>query len=448
MKHLLFTSVAVLVAMVGCVARVPVVTTPAYPDYLFPMVPAEHVSSPEARRHEEAWTFLQAGDLMTAQSRYTALLDRRPAFYPATAALGWVHLARGDHENAVGYFEQVTDARPRYISALVGRGEAMLALDDNEEALLSFEAALAEDAGLGNVERTVRELRFTVMSELLAVARAAASVNRFAQAKAAYRRMIAASPESAFLQIELGRVELAQGDAVAALERARQAARLDAMDPAVYLLEGEAHEALDDLPAAIVAYEQADRLGSSEETADRLARLNERVRLAELPPEIQAIPGESTVTRGEMAALVGVRFPRLLRDWARSRPVIMTDTRNHWGSQWIQNVAQAGIMSVDAGYRFNPGRDVRRSDLAEVVTDMLTLFEEIDPVVASRWESAQPQFSDMRPGHLSYSAAAQAVAAGILDLGEGGTFEPTRAVNGAEAVGAIDRLAQLARELQ
>ena len=59
----------------------------------------------------------------------------------------------------------------------------------------------------------------------------------------------------------------------------------------------------------------------------------------------------------------------------------------------------------------------------------------------------QPEFSDMRPGHLSYPSAAQAVAAGILDL-EDESFEPTRAVNGTEAVGAVDRLAQLARDFQ
>ena len=103
-------------------------------------------------------------------------------------------------------------------------------------------------------------------------------------------------------------MELEQGNAEAALDRARRAARLDAMDPAAFLLEGAAHEALEDLPAAIVAYERADRLEPTEESTDRLARLNERVRLAMLPPEVQAISDKSTVTRGEVAALVGVRF--------------------------------------------------------------------------------------------------------------------------------------------
>ena len=347
-----------VLAAAACAPRVPVVTTPSYPDYFFPSVPADLATSRDATRHEQAWTFLQVGDLLTATNRYVALLDANPDFYPAAAALGWVYIARGEHGTAATYFDRVTREQPRYLSALVGRGEAMLALDETEEALRSFEAALAEDAELGTVQQVVQELRFTLMSEQLEVARAAAARNRYNEARAAYARVIAASPESGFLQIEVGRVELAQGNAAAALDRARQAAQLDAMDPAAYVIAGEAHEALDDLPAAIVAYEQADRLEPTEETADRLARLHERVRLAGLPPEIQAIPGKETVTRGEVASLIGVRFPSLLRDSASSRPVIMTDTRDHWGNQWIQSVAQAGIMDVDAGYRFDPGREV------------------------------------------------------------------------------------------
>ena len=441
-------AVMALVSVAACVTRVPVVATPSYPEYLFPAVPVEYAASSEARRQQDAWTFLQAGDLMSARTRFAALLDSSPAFYPAETALGWVSVARGDYQSAVGYFDRVTTEHPRYVPALVGRGEAMLALDESEEALRSFEAALAEDAGLGGVQRIVQELRFTVVSEQLQVARRAAAASRYADARAAYARVIAASPDSAFLQIELGRVELEQGNAEAALDRARRAARLDAMDPAAFLLEGAAHEALEDLPAAIVAYERADRLEPTEESTDRLARLNERVRLAILPPEVQAISDKSTVTRGEVAALVGVRFPNLLRDWAGGRPVIMTDTRGHWGSQWIQSVAQAGIMTIDAGYRFEPSRTVRRSELAEVVAGMLALLAEIDPEAAARWEEARPRFSDMPRGHLSYPSAAQAVAAGILDLFDDETFQPTRAVDGAEAVDAVDRLAQLARDFQ
>jgi len=434
--------------MVGCATRVPIVITPSYPGYIFPAVPVDYIDSLEARRHEDAWAFLQVGNLTTAQSRYAALLDRNPYFYPAVTALGWVSLARGDYQEAVDYFERVAREQPAYVAAFVGLGETMLVLNETEKALLAFEAALAEDSTLRSIAQIIRELRFSLMSEQLVVARAAAGESRFSEAKLTYEKIISRSPESAFLQIELGRIELAQGDAEEALSRARQAAMLDPMDVAAYLLEGESYEALDNLRAAITAYENANRLNSTEDTINRLALLNEIVWQSELPPEFQLISEKAAVTRGEVAALIGVRFSSLLRDWATNRPVIMTDARNHWSTKWIQSVTQAGIMSVDAGYRFNPSREVRRSELAEAVANMLTLFTEIDPVIALRWEDSKPEFFDMRPGHLSYPFAAKAVAAEVLDSVEDGMFQPTRTISGDQAVDAIDRLVQLARELQ
>ena len=239
---------------------------------------------------------------MSARTRFAALLDSSPGFYPAETALGWVSVARGDYQSAVGYFDLVTTEQPRYVAALVGRGEAMLALDESEEALRSFEAALAEDAGLGGVQQIVQELRFTVVSEQLQVARRAAAASRYADARAAYARVIAASPDSAFLQIELDEWSWIRGTL-------RPLSIVPGGRPGwtrwirpLFSSRVAAHEALEDLPAAIVAYERADRLEPTKESADRLARLNERVRLAMLPPEVQAISDKSTVTRGEVAA--------------------------------------------------------------------------------------------------------------------------------------------------
>ena len=440
--------IGVAALAVGCATRIPVVTTPAFPSYLYPPVPAEYAGSPEAGRYEEAWTFFQAGDLLAAEERYTTILEASPAFYPAEVGLGWLNLAREDSQAAAGYFDRAVARQPTYVPGLLGRGESMLALDQTEEALSAFEQALSVDPGLPDVQRVVRELRFAVISERLEVAREDAAAERFAAAKSAYERVIAASPNSAFLHVELGRVEFRQGNLDLALGHARRAVELDPVDPAALLLEGELHEASGDVQAAILAVERLDRLDPTEETARWLERLNERVRLAELPPEVLAISSKTAVTRGELAALIGTRFPSLLRDAAGWRTVIITDTRDYWGHLWILDVTQAGVMGVDAGYRFEPAQTVRRGELAGVIDAMLDLFAEIDPAASARWAGETPDFSDMRRSHLSYMSAARAVAAGVLDVLEEQTFQPTRAADGREVVEAIDRLAELAREFQ
>jgi hypothetical protein len=47
------------------------------------------------------------------------------------------------------------------------------------------------------------------------------------------------------------------------------------------------------------------------------------------------------------------------------------------------------------------------------------------------------------PSHLNYRAIAAAVSAGVLPLLDGNRFDTERAVSGAEAAAAIDRLRAL-----
>ena len=434
---------AVALLSASCVARLPIVIDPAYPEYLYPPVPGEYEGSEVATRHEEAWTYFQAGDLVTAQARYTVLLERTPDFHPAVTALGWLSLARDDHAAAAEHFTRATDADPMSVSALVGHGRAMLGLGRSADALPLFESALAVEPGLPGLGREVEALRFAVVSQELATAREAAEAGRFAAATEAYERVIAASPDSGFLHVELGRLEQQRGDLTAALRHAEEAARLDPQDGAAFLLQGEIYEANEDLPSALTAYERADAADPTGETASHIDRVVRLMFLAELPSEVGEIPSKPSVTRGDLAALVGVRFMELLAK-GRDRPVIITDTRDHWGGEWIQSVSDAGVMDVDAAYRFNPSGPVRRGDLAEIVVKTLDLIES-QGMDDRQPDGGQPlTFTDMSATHLSYGAAQRAVVAGVMAALDNDTFQPSRLVTGQEAVETVDRLADLA----
>lgn len=425
----------------ACVARLPVVTDPAYPEFLFPSVPGQYEGSTVAAQHEEAWLYFQSGDLATALARYTVLLDRTPDFHPAVTGLGWLSLARRDHAAAAEYFSRATQADAVYVSALVGYGRAMLGLGREADALDSFEAALAVEPGLPGLGREVEALRFTLVSGQLADARAAAESGRFADATEAYQRVIAASPDSGFLRVELGRVEQQRGNLSAALEHAIEATRIDPEDGEAFLLQGEIYEANADLESALTAYERADAADPTDDTASHIERVAGLMFLAELPAEVGEIPSKPSVTRADLAALIGVRFRELLAETG-ARSVIITDSRDHWGSQWIQAVADAGLMGVDAAYRFDPSGPVRRGELAEVVVETLELFGNQDGILSGGGRGLT--FTDMSETHLSHGAAQRAVTVGVMTVLDNNTFQPSRLVTGQEAVEAVDRLADLA----
>ena len=433
-----------VVAGAGCV-RVPVVTSPAFPDFVFPDPPAAYATSPLARQQRDAWAFLQAGDLGRAEDRFGALLEADDAFFPASAGLGWVLVAQGRAADALGYFEAALARAAGYVPALVGRGEALLRTDAIGAALASFEAALAADPGLDGVARVAAELRLRVMTDRLTAARDAAGEGRLDEATAAYADVIAASPDSGFLYLERARVLVQQDDSAAALDDVRQAARLDPNDANAPRLEGVLHEAMGDLVAAVDAYRRAEAIAPDAETADRLARAETALRLRELPREYQTLAERRVATRGDLAALVAVELPDLIAEAAAGRPTpILVDTREHWAAPWIVAVAQAGVMEVQAVNRFAPERQIRRADLADIAGRVLDLIGAGHPGAAADWRAARPQFRDMSESHLNYRGAAQAVAAGVLPMPDDERFEPMLPVSGAAAVAAVEQLAQLA----
>jgi hypothetical protein len=141
-----------------------------------------------------------------------------------------------------------------------------------------------------------------------------------------------------------------------------------------------------------------------------------------------------------------VRLEELLRAYRSANVAVMTDLRGNWAAPWILAVTRARIMEPFSNHTFQPTANVRRVDLAQAVSRVLSLIAAEKPRLAARWRDARPQFSDLAPGHLQYPAAARAVSAGVMAPADGEAFQLARPVTGTEAVDAIGKLAALARK--
>jgi hypothetical protein len=100
---------------------------------------------------------------------------------------------------------------------------------------------------------------------------------------------------------------------------------------------------------------------------------------------------------------------------------------------------------VYQNHTFQPDTPVDRATLARVVSRALNQLAAKDEALAQRWTAQRPTFNDLPPTHVSYPAAALAVAAGVLQNGAGNNFEPTKPVTGSEALAVIARLEALMR---
>lgn len=426
------------------VVPAPVPGAARYPTFTYPAPPEALAASPAVTQHRLGWEWLQSGDFRAAERNFTAVLQETPAFYPAHAGLGYLALAKKDYPEAIAHFDRAVTADPAYVPALLGRGEAQLAVGDNDKALSSLEAAVAADPTLTGVRSRVEVLRFRGLQEEVDAARKAAAEGRLPAARAAYTQAIAASPQSPFLHRELAEVERRAGNMAAALTHAEKAAELDATDPRALIMLAEIYEAQGDYPKAADTYTAAVALEPNDAIDIKIEELRERAAFEAMPEEYKSIEASPTVTRAQLAALLGVRLDDLLRRSRRRNAVVMTDTRNNWAAPWILSVARAGVMEVYPNHTFQPGALVRRGDLAAAASSALGLIAAENPRLAATWRTARRRFPDLSPGHLRYPAASLAVEAGVMSTMPDGTFQLSRPITGAEAVAAVRTIEELA----
>lgn len=422
----------------------PVTVTPRHPDFVFPGVPRAMAGGAVTERHERAWRFLQADDLRNAEREFQAVVKRAPAFYPSEAGLAYVALARRDHKGALERFDRVLQKSGPYAPALVGKGQVLLALKREGEALASFEAAVAADPSLTEVKQRIEVLAFRRVQDDLTRARRAAEAGRLEEARDGYQRAIAGSPESAFLHRDLGGVERRLGDTDSALARFRRAVELDPTDGRSLVQIGEILEERADFEGAIAAYSRALAIDPSEGLEDKIERARAAAELARLPAEYRAIPESSPITRGELAAVIGVRLDDLLAAARRRPAAVITDTRGHWAAGWVATVVRAGVMEIYPNHTFQPRGVIGRGELALAVSRLLNLVAAKRPTLAKNWQGVRVKVSDVGAGHLSYPAVSLAVASGVMPLLDGDTFQLSRPVSGADAIDAIERIERLA----
>jgi tetratricopeptide (TPR) repeat protein len=438
-------AVLFLVCLAGCArtAAPPVVTTPRYPDYIFPTLAQPDPKQAELlRAHDAAWRWFQSGDLARAEAGFGAVLKRSPQFYPSETAMGYLDLSRKNYEQAGQRFDRVLQSNAGYVPAVVGRGEALLALSREAEALAAFESAVKLDPTLQTIARRVEVLRARAQQENVAAAQKAAQANRLDEAARLYEQAIAASPDSAFLVRDLAEVEAKQGKTEQALARYRRVVEMDPTDAASRVRIGEMLDAKGDIEGAMKMYTEANNLEPSAELRRRLTAIEARLAYLKLPAEYRAIPDRASITRGDLASLIGIRLAPLVQR-APAQVVVITDARNHWASEWIMATAGAGMMEPYDNHTFQPANPVQRSDLAQAVARMLKIIAAERPELLKDWQSRMQKMSDVGVSNLRYADASLSVAAGIIPLVDGGSFQLTRPVSGAEAIEAITRIERL-----
>lgn len=433
------------VSLAGCATAPPAGPgTPRYPGVPMLFVPDTAVTTPELRsRHEAAWRRLQAGDLRGAGREFAEVLRQAPGFFPSEAGLGHIAGLERRYADAARHFDKVMLADATYLPALLGRMDVALATGDDAAALALSERILAGDPQQEDVRGQQEVLRLRVVQAQLSRATAARSAGQWDEAQVALERALAMVPDSAVVLRELALVEIARGAFDAAETHARRSLTLDPGDAETHAVLATVLEAHGRFRDAADALSRAGALDPRAEWRDRQAALVSRADFDALPAEYRAIPSATSVTRAQLAAMLGIRLREALARAPRRVTVVLTDIRSHWAAPWILPVIRTGWMESFPNHTFQPSAFVRRADLAQAVWRAAQDLGAGQPQELARWAASRPALRDVPRGHLAYPAIAGALASGAVGMGDTDRFEPGRPVTGSEIVAAIARLEQL-----
>jgi tetratricopeptide (TPR) repeat protein len=252
------------------------------------------------------------GDLARAESGFAAVLKRSPQFYPSDTAMGYLDLARKDFESAGQRFDRVLQSNASYVPALVGRGEALLALSREAEALASFESAVKLDPQLQGIARRVEVLRARAQQDNVANARKAGAGKPPGRSGALVRTgdCRVSGQRVSRARSRRGRGETGEDRRGARAVPARHRNGPDGCD-VEDADRRDARRARRPCRRAQDVYE-ANSLEPTAELRRRITAIEARLAYLKLPPDYRAIPDTASITRGDLASLIGIRLAALI----------------------------------------------------------------------------------------------------------------------------------------
>jgi tetratricopeptide (TPR) repeat protein len=439
----------VLIGVAGCGGKRPAATAaaaPKYPTLVKPDVPSDlAIAAGLRQRYDDGWLKLQAGDLRAAKQDFSEILKQAPDFYPAETALGDAALADKGFKDALGFFTSAVAKNDRYLPAIEGRVQAALGAGDDVATASALEQLLRVDPTREEAKGRLDLVRLHLVQGQLAAATRARSAGRLDEAQGILERALEAAPSSPVLLRELANVEMSRGALDPAEQHARQATELDRGDAESFALLGSVLEVQGKTREAEQTFSRAVELDPRPAWKEKRDALRAKADIEALPAEYRGIPTAATVTRAQVAATIGIDLAALVDKAPPRAAVVVTDVRTNWAAPWILPVTQAGLMDAFPNHTFQPNTVVRRSDLAQMASQAISIIAASRADEVARWRAARPRMDDVSASYASYRAIALAVAAGVMTVDDTSKFWPARPATGADVVAAVARLKQLAK---
>ncbi len=322
-----------------------------------------------AKRFDEAWRAILAGDYTTARKRLDTINAKEPGYVPAQLAEAAIDLREGKTDAARPIVERSRAHHPYYTAAQVYAAEIAIVEKRSREAYNVYRDIASRPGAPAFVAERIAELRTELFDQLYGAALAAPDED----AVRLLRDALSINPEGNAARILLAQKLVGQH---------KYDEGLVTLDP---LLKGadadrsEVQEALAEIDLNRGRYESAiaryERLAKRDRRfAARVDEIKQSYAESNMPSQFRRAIESEAVTRGDLAVLMywkvaSVRFASNL-----ATPPIAVDVSETPGRDEIVRAIALGIYQVDpVTRRVNPFSAVNAAALARTSARLLAL---------------------------------------------------------------------------
>lgn len=367
----LFFLVAAAIAFARC-APAPPVVAPVAPQandrFLIDPRTGYEAQPAIAKRFDEAWRAILAGDYTTASKRLDDIRARESGYAPAQLAEAAIALRQGKTGVARPVVDRVL-ARRRYTAAEVYAAEIAIADKRTREAYDLYLGVAARPGAPAIAAERIAELRTTLFDQLYS----AAVVAPEDDAVRLLREALAINPGPSAARILLVQKLMGQHK----YDEARS--ELDPILSGPDVDRAEVQEALAEIDISRGRYEAAiaryERLAKRDHQFNaRLDEIKQQYAETNMPPQFRRAIESESITRGDLAVLMywkvaSVRFASNL-----AAPPIAIDIGETPGRDEIVRAMALGIYQVDPiTRRVGPYASVNAGALTRIAARLLAL---------------------------------------------------------------------------
>ena len=426
------------ILLLGCAACVTVTPPPPslYMEGPPPAFSAE-LSLDDRIAVEDAWKLLRAGKAAKAEKIILKLGAQNPFYY---AGLGYASLLLNNLSAAEENFRRSAGDFPGLSLAHLGLGQVYQMTGRMEQAYTEYLEVLKRDPENAWVQKEVEAIRLQKTEELMSEAKSFASLGDSEKTKEAYLKALEYSPKLQEAHLALARIYIKEKSYQSALLHLRTANSNEPKNRTVLQDYADALFQAGQLSRSLDAYIQLLEVDPQNQTAkSRSESIKGRLGVVDLPSQFNSIASLNSVTREDVAALIGVKFKDIM-DVAAPSPPVIVDITTSWASRYIVRIAAFNIMEVYSNHTFQPNKAITRGEMAEILVRLVAFLKKRGYRIIEQIPSDRIKVADVPQEHFYFQPILQVISYQIMELAPDRTFKPELSVSGQDAIRAFDIL--------